>query len=108
MRARIAGMIVLLGIMALTTSFTPVQEAVVQDIVPHQLTAEEADCLVGGKATCVDVAVAAAGDCMDDAGVRPSEIGSSLYGTVVGGICAGYGVWTGLGCAWDWFTGLFG
>ena len=107
MRARIAGMIVLAGFTALIPSYTPVDDTDVRSAAPRQLTEKEADCLVGGKASCVDVAVNTAESCLDDAGIRGSEIGDNLYNLVVGGICAGSGIWAGATCAWDWLTDLF-
>jgi len=71
------------------------------------LSAEEADCLVGGKATCIDEAINTAESCLNDAGISGSDIDDNLYNMVVGGICAGSGIWAGATCAWDWFIGLF-
>jgi len=108
MRAKIVGMIVLMGIAALSVSFTPVKNAAVQETLPRLLTEQEADCLVGGKATCVDVAVNEAESCLGDYGLGFDDIDDNVYTMVVGGYCAGSGIVSGLSCAWDWFTGLFG
>ena len=107
MRAKIVGMIVLMGIAALSVSFTPVKNASVQETLPRQLTEDEADCLVGGKATCLDVAINEATTCIEDSGFDFRSPESSYASIVVAGWCTLDGAWSGLTCAWDWFTGLF-
>jgi len=108
MRAKIAGMIVLTTIAALTTSFEPTQDADLKPAAPRMLTAAEADCLVGGKASCLDVAINEAESCLSDAGITASEIDDNLYNMVIGGLCAGSGIWSGISCTWNWLTDLFG
>jgi len=108
MRAKIVGMIVLTGIAALTTAFTaPAYAVTVGESAVRQLTEEEADCLLNAEATCIDVALDTADECLAEAGIFGSEIGDNLYNMVVGGWCAGSGIWAGATCAWDWFTDLF-
>jgi hypothetical protein len=107
MRANIAGLIVLSGLVALHTSFVPspvVTEAVETS---RPLTTEEMDCAVGGEAGCIELAVNTTESCLEDAGINGSEIGDNLYNIIVGGICTLDGAWTGLTCAWEWFSGLF-
>jgi len=107
MRAKIVGMIVLTGIAALTTSFAPLQDVEISGTTPRLLTEEEADCLVGGKATCFEVVAIDAYGCMIEAGVDFTNVESSYSNLIVAGLCTLEGAWSGLTCAWDWFTGLF-
>jgi len=106
MRAKIVGMVVLMGFAALSASFAPAKQIAVQETLPRLLTEEEADCLVGGKASCLDVAVSAADNCLAEAGVSFEDL-DDLYGAVMVGWCTGTGIWEGASCAWDWFTNLF-
>lgn len=107
MRAKIVGMIVLTGFAALTTSFTPMQDLAIQETHPRLLTEEEADCLVGGKATCFETAALESYSCLNEAGIDFTDIESSYSSLIVFGWCTLEGAWAGVECAWDWLTGLF-
>ena len=108
MRAKCAWMIVVVGIAALISPSAVPQDDIGATSTPRHLTEEEADCLVGGKASCVDVAINETEACLSDAGITGSEIDDNLYNMLIGGLCAGSGIWSGITCSWDWLTSLFG
>jgi len=67
-----------------------------------RLTDAEADCIVGGKAGCLDEAASAYGGCVIE-NVDPED--PSTMGAFA--TCLSTGFWTGVVCAFTWLWGVF-
>jgi hypothetical protein len=78
MRAKIAGVVVLTGFMALSTSFIPTETAVSPEEGVRPMTQSEMDCAVGGKAGCLDEGMYTWVECMIDEGIDVSS-SDSMY-----------------------------
>ncbi len=107
MRAKIAGMTVLMGIVALTTSFSPLPLSGGEKAVTSNDSFDALECVLSGRETCIDTAAQSAGECFLDSGIFLGDQVNSLYAVFVTGWCTGVGLWSGLSCAWEWLSGLF-
>lgn len=70
--------------------------------VSVRLTQAETDCIVGGQAGCYTEAKQATAQCLYNDYMSDQL---NTWGDV--GECVLYGVWTGIGCAFNWFIDLF-
>ncbi len=71
-------------------------------IVSTRLTDAEADCIVGGQASCLDVGGAAYDQCiMENFNPYDPSAGKTILK------CAGVGAWATVACAFSWLWGLF-
>lgn len=69
--------------------------------VSTRLTAEEADCIVGGQAGCLEVAKASYDGCVD------ANYDPEIPKTAVAYLdCAPVGAWSGIACAATWLWNL--